>query len=282
MKYHHSSAHARKCPHDPQTRAQLGYRLRVCRMRLGWSIPDAAQNLQVTERTWHNWETGVHRIPFAVYKLARVLARYELPGGWSGYRIEGNDLITPEGRSINCHDASWWSLLVRRAHGFDAQYRESAKLAAQLRGAGAPEKPGGPRLRGVPGAEGAGLVTYKTSDTDDHGSCSQNDVIMTSWPTHSDCPKPWTRPPEPKPTIWVSPSMPSFASPWTLTFPVRVSLLPRPRPPHRLTSQGLPSPSSPAPHLGECPELSGASSHGYSASGAKGPEPHQKQVGGRS
>jgi len=50
MKYSHSSRHSKNCPHDPQTRAQLGYRLRVARLRLGWSPATAAKNLQVSER----------------------------------------------------------------------------------------------------------------------------------------------------------------------------------------------------------------------------------------
>src|ERR1035437_3457040 len=101
MKYSHSSKHRKNCPHDPQTRAQLGQRLRYARLKLGWSIEAAGKYFQVTERTLHNWENGTHRIPFAVYKLARLLARLELPGAaWAGWRIEGDQLITPESRII--------------------------------------------------------------------------------------------------------------------------------------------------------------------------------------
>ncbi len=109
MKYSHSSKHRKNCPHDPDHCAQLGLRLRYARARLGWSIMDAAKYFQVTERTWHNWESGIYRIPFAVYKLARVLARIELPGkAWAGWHIEGDCLITPEGRQIAPSDGAWW------------------------------------------------------------------------------------------------------------------------------------------------------------------------------
>ena len=101
MKYSHRSNYRKTCPHDPETRAQLGSRLRYARCKLGWSVEDAGKYFQVTDRTWHNWESGAHRIPFAVYKLLRVLARLELPGkAWAGWRLEGDVLITPEGRQI--------------------------------------------------------------------------------------------------------------------------------------------------------------------------------------
>jgi len=129
MKYSHKSTHRKTCPHDPDYRAQLGYRLRTARSGMGWSIADAAKYFQVTERTWHNWESGAHRIPYAVYKLCRVLARMELPGeGWAGWSFQGNALITPEGRTIEPRDSSWWSLLCRRAAGFDELYKENARL----------------------------------------------------------------------------------------------------------------------------------------------------------
>lgn len=133
MKYSHRSNYRKTCPHDPETRAQLGQRLRYARLKLGWSVEDAGKYFQVTDRTWHNWEHGSHRIPYAVYKLARVLARLELPGeGWTGWRLEGNQLITPEGRQITPQDGSWWSLLVRRAAGFDAAYNEADRLRMLL------------------------------------------------------------------------------------------------------------------------------------------------------
>ena len=129
MKYSHKSSHRKTCPHDPDHRAQLGYRLRTARCNMGWSIADASKYFQVTERTWHNWESGLHRIPFAVYKLCRVLARLELPGqAWAGWSFQGNALVTPEGRHIEPKDSSWWSLMVRNAQSFSAAYNEASRL----------------------------------------------------------------------------------------------------------------------------------------------------------
>lgn len=248
MKYSHSSKHRKNCRHDPETRAQLGFRLRYARLRLGWSISEAGKYFQVTERTWHNWETGTHRIPFAVYKLARVLARLELPGAaWAGWRLEGSSLITPEGRQIAPQDGSWWSLLVRQAQSFRTVYAEASRLRLTL-------------AELVGRAEGAGLVPSKTTQ-----SCeqikplenSQNDIIMTLWPILCDSPTPSTLPPAPAPTTLGFPSTPSFALPWTPTCGIRLTLnrpaLPHltPSPPHlkQSTSRSQPGnpPSSPEP-----------------------------------
>ena len=222
MKYIHSSKHGKICRHDPDTRAQLGFRLRHARLRLGWSMGDAGKYFQVTERTWHNWENGSHRIPFAVYKLLRVLARYELPDdAWAGWRFDGGQLITPEGRQIAPTDGAWWSLLVRQAAGFRAAYDEACGLrrlvGVDLVGPAAPVS----EAQLTAGAAGAGLVPSKTSlqDTDRQPvNSSQNDVIMQSWPTLYDFPTPSTLPPEPKPSTSGFPLTPSFASPWTPTY----------------------------------------------------------------
>ncbi len=270
MKYHHSSGRAKNWPSDPETRVELGYRLRVCRLRLGWSPATAAKNLQVTERTLHNWETGAHRVPWAVYKLLRVLSRYELPGGWSGYRLEGDDLITPEGRSISCHDASWWSLLVRRAHGFDSLYLRLAELERQARAKATARSAG---------AAHAGLVTSKTTHTGTTDSWCQSDIMMMSCPTPSDS-RPGCKPqPEPNPPSWGYPSMRWSASPWTPTSPVRLTLLPGGSSSHpaMLASHRLANPPGPPPEPPGCPGLSAASSPGSKGWPARGHDGHLKQ-----
>ena len=238
MKYSHKSTHRKTCPHDPDYRAQLGYRLRTARCGMGWSVEAAAKYFQVTQRTWHNWESGAHRIPFAVYKLCRVLARMELPGdAWAGWSFQGSTLITPEGRQIEPQDSSWWSLMVRNAQSFSTAYNEATRLrllvanlehaARQLAGCAS----------ALPGGAAAGLVPYKTSGKTESNRTSeqhQNDIIMPIWPTHYDSPTPLTPLHAPKPTTLESALTPSFASPWMPICGVRLSLQ-RPKPgPHFL------------------------------------------------
>ena len=229
MKYSHRSKYRKTCPHDPETRAQLGSRLRYARCKLGWSVEDAGKYFQVTDRTWHNWESGAHRIPFAVYKLLRVLARLELPGkAWAGWRLEGDVLITPEGRQITPKDGTWWSLLVRRAAGFDACYNEAAtlrKLLTQIKSTAADTASASGAAAALAGSDAVGLVSYKTTDPESENRCSQNDVIMTSWPILYDFPMPSTPLHAPKPTTSASASMPLSALPWTPTCEVRENLL---------------------------------------------------------
>lgn len=241
MKYSHRSNYRKTCPHDPETRAQLGQRLRYARHKLGWSVEDAGKYFQVTDRTWHNWENGLHRIPYAVYKLARVLARLELPGeGWIGWRLEGDQLITPEGRQISPQDGSWWSLLVRRAAGFDAAYKEADRLRMLLdKSTGAPMDACERQAQRAASAEGAGLVPYKTTRRTtciENSNRHQNDVIIASWPIPSDFRTPLTPLHAPSPTISASALTPSFVLPWTPTCEVRVNLL-RPEQSQQRTSR---------------------------------------------
>ena len=242
MKYSHTSKSRKSCPHDPDHRTQLGLRLRSSRMRLGWSMADAAKYFQVTERTWHNWESGAHRIPFAVYKLCRVLSRFELPdAAWAGWSFQGGKLVTPEGRLIEPRDASWWSLMVRNAQAFSRAYREVGHLRCQLAAVIASGTTGMDSAAGASmhGGPGAGLVPYKTSLTIDpktNNGSSQNDVIMTPWPTLYDYPTPLTPLHAPKPITLESASTPSFAWPWTPICGVRLSYQ-RPKPGPHLVGQ---------------------------------------------
>nr|WP_240964858.1 VC1465 family Xer recombination activation factor [Acidovorax sp. SRB_24] len=100
---------------------------------LGLDLPGCAQLLHVTERTLHNWQSGKHDIPFAAYKLLRLLNRMDLPGpSWAGWCFHGGKLWSPEGRSFVGTDSSWWSLLVRRADCFGSMFKRSGQFEQAL------------------------------------------------------------------------------------------------------------------------------------------------------
>ena len=100
---------------------------------LDLDLAGCAKLLHVTERTLHNWESGKHDIPYATYRLLRLLNRMELPGDtWSGWCFHGGKLWSPEGRSFVGTDGSWWSLLVRRAACFDAMFQRTGQLEKAL------------------------------------------------------------------------------------------------------------------------------------------------------
>jgi DNA-binding transcriptional regulator YiaG len=244
MKYIVKKTNRKSCRHDPDYRAQLGYRLRSARCGMGWSIADAAKYFQVTERTWHNWESGAHRIPFAVYKLCRVLARLELPGdAWAGWSFQGATLVTPEGRHIEPKDSSWWSLMVRNAQSFSVAYNEATRLRLLLAdmNAAAATGSGSGEAAPVTGGDAAGLVPSKTIANLLQSTTSnqyQNDVIIESWPTLYDSPTPSTPLHAPKPTTSESALTPSFASPWMPICGIRLTFK-------------RPSPGPHLPQLGE-------------------------------
>ncbi|WP_228257910.1 VC1465 family Xer recombination activation factor [Pseudoxanthomonas winnipegensis] len=101
-------------------------RFRVERLTLRLTIPACAELLRVSPRTVSNWEAGKVRIPYASYKLMRVLRGSKLLGPeWSGFSIRGSRLCTPEGRELHASDLAWWSLMVLQAQ----EYRHQRAVA---------------------------------------------------------------------------------------------------------------------------------------------------------
>ena len=87
---------------------EQGLRLRALYRSLGWKRSECAQFFHVSARTLHNWESGATAIPYAVLKLLRIHARYELPGQeWNGWVFHSGKLWTPEGgRWFGCLTAN--------------------------------------------------------------------------------------------------------------------------------------------------------------------------------
>ena len=93
---------------------------REAREFTGRSRQSVADLLGVSLRTVGHWETGRSRVPYAPYKLLRVLLKGDIAdAAWSGYRISRGRLVTPEGHAFAPSDLSWLSLLVNRA-GFSS------------------------------------------------------------------------------------------------------------------------------------------------------------------
>jgi len=124
------------------------------------STTEAAKLLRVSERTLHNWEKGRVRIPYAAFKLMRILRGFELPGHhWKGYRLIGDTLWSPEGLAFKAADHYWWSLTVRMAHEFRS-------IMAQRRQPPAEPAAIGDLLRSEPrpvAASASGFISSKTS-----------------------------------------------------------------------------------------------------------------------
>ncbi len=185
------------------TRLLIAERFKSLCSMAGLKVPEVARTLHVTERTVYAWFSGATAVPYSAYKLLRILGGFELPGGWSGWRMHSGKLWTPEGFGFDPADGVWWAGVCRRARLFHELYRKNGDLARQL----AAKAPEGPRLRGGVGAAGAGLVTVSTScrdgaetvDSDITGGINLTshrasdtryhfDHGMTSCPTHSASP----------------------------------------------------------------------------------------------
>jgi DNA-binding transcriptional regulator YiaG len=102
-----------------------GAEFKTVRLTCPMSVPACAELLRVSERTVHNWEMGRARVPYAAYKLMRVLRLFDAPHpDWDGYRFSGGVLWSPEGHPFRPEHGRWWSLTCRMADEFRRQMRE--------------------------------------------------------------------------------------------------------------------------------------------------------------
>lgn len=116
-----------------EDRAMLGKRFKVMCADAGLSLHDTAKILHVTPRTVYAWFSGRTSVPYAAYKLVRILGRYELPGdAFKGWMIHSGKLWTPEGVWFKPEDSAWWSLLCRQAQCFRAMYQRAGDFERQL------------------------------------------------------------------------------------------------------------------------------------------------------
>jgi hypothetical protein len=91
--------------------------------------------LGVTPRTVSFWEAGRTRIPYAAFRLLRVMLGGELPGPareWEGFFIRGDRLYSPENHGFTAADLSWLSLTFRRSEAFNSLYRQVDQLKAEV------------------------------------------------------------------------------------------------------------------------------------------------------
>ena len=116
-----------------QMRATLGERFKILLLDAGLTPEQAGKELHVTSRTIRYWISGKVLVPYAAFRLIRILRYFELPQpGWDGWCMHSGRLWSPEGFSFQPHDANWWHLLVRRADGFSRQYARANQLESVL------------------------------------------------------------------------------------------------------------------------------------------------------
>lgn len=131
-----------------ETRLHQGARFKILLIDAGLTPETAAQMLHVTPRTIRYWVSGRVTVPYAAFRLLRVMRLFELPvPGWEGWHMHSGKLWSPEGHGFIPSDSSWWGLLVRKAALFGQMYDRDRQLdiAIQRMRDGGPEpQPGGP------------------------------------------------------------------------------------------------------------------------------------------
>jgi DNA-binding transcriptional regulator YiaG len=133
MKQNTEKSRAGKLRKSRETRSMLASRFRVLCADSGLSIDEAAKLLHVTPRTVRYWFSGQSAVPYAAYRLVRVLRWWELPQkGFEGWCMHSGRLWTPEGHPIAPEDGGWWSLLVRQARCFRTLYQRSGDFERAL------------------------------------------------------------------------------------------------------------------------------------------------------
>ncbi len=66
-------------------------KLHETRILPGLNKKEVAEMLHVTYRTWHNWESRQVQVPYAAYKLLRILTGFDLRGiAWKSRNLWGN------------------------------------------------------------------------------------------------------------------------------------------------------------------------------------------------
>lgn len=109
--------------------ALLGSRFKILLADAGLTPESAGKLLHVTPRTIRYWISGKVRVPYAAYKLVRIMRLFELPcKGWDGWHMHSGKLWSPEGFGFVPADSSWWGLLVRQARGFKTLYDRETLL----------------------------------------------------------------------------------------------------------------------------------------------------------
>jgi hypothetical protein len=114
----------------------------------GLSIEQTAKALHVTTRTVRYWISGRVGIPYAAYRLVRILGRWELPDpAWAGWIMHSGRLWSPEGHGFIPSDSSWWGLLVSQARLWREQHERGRQFDMLMLRAGrtARDQPGDAR-----------------------------------------------------------------------------------------------------------------------------------------
>ena len=162
----------------------LSARLRIMLADLALTPETAGKMLHVTPRTVRYWISGKTTIPYAAYRLLRILTGAELGcNGWEGWHMHSGKLWSPEGYGFLPRESNWWSLLVRQARSFKTLYDRDTQLRMLAIRAGdvAAATTDGASLRSPAGDDAAPSPTAQRSG----GEADRPNLLLEHFRTHT-------------------------------------------------------------------------------------------------
>jgi len=98
--------------------------IRETRLLAGLTRQQVADMLRVSLRSVQYWERGLVHMPYAAFRLLRILTGYELPGKeWKNWMLLRNKLISPEGKTFTPGDLYPLNWTIDKARLWDKEYR---------------------------------------------------------------------------------------------------------------------------------------------------------------
>jgi hypothetical protein len=99
------------------------------RIVCGLDVDRAARLLHVAPRTVRRWESGRCRVPYAAFRLLRLMsAGRVLSGPWREFSVRGDTLWTPEGKAFKAPELGYLWLTFAMARRWQADYAERGRL----------------------------------------------------------------------------------------------------------------------------------------------------------
>jgi len=96
--------------------------IRETRLLAGLTRRQVADMLRVSLRSVQYWEAGHTPMPYAAFRLLRIMTGYELPGDWQGWMLLRNQLISPDGTIFTSSDLYPLSWMIDKARMWEKDY----------------------------------------------------------------------------------------------------------------------------------------------------------------
>jgi DNA-binding XRE family transcriptional regulator len=170
-------------------------KFRIARLRAGLKQGQAADMLDVTVKTLRNWEDARSPVPYAAFRVMRLMGGYVLAGkAWEGWTLKDDQLFSPEGRSFKPHELRYISnyftmarLFLKSRNSLKPQTNEVPTALSEAASSLSPTSPAAPAEADTLRLSGAGplrLVSVEKPlqpSQQEKPLCSGSDHVMASF-----------------------------------------------------------------------------------------------------